>query len=101
MAAALEIAHREAEACFEARLEGHRGLLRYVHQAGASGPGVIVIPSVVVDRGIEGRGVAAALTRAALDWARGQGLRVDPFCPYVDAWMRRHPEYEPLRASSR
>jgi hypothetical protein len=101
MAAALEIAHREAEARFEAALDGHRGVLRYAREDRAGGVGVLVVPSVVVDRAIEGRGVAAALTRAALDWARAEGLRVDPVCPYVDAWMRRHPEYEPLRASSR
>jgi predicted GNAT family acetyltransferase len=58
----------------------------------------MVIPSVVVDRAIEGRGVAGALTRAALGWAEAEGLCVDPVCPYVDAWMRRHPQFGGLRA---
>lgn len=97
MAAPPEILHRDAEGRFEARLEGHRGELRYVPRE-VEGRSVMVIPSVVVDRAIEGRGVAGALTRAALEWAGAQGLRVEPVCPYVDAWMRRHPEFAGLRA---
>ncbi|MCZ8113422.1 GNAT family N-acetyltransferase [Silanimonas sp.] len=97
MAASPDIVHRDVEARFEARLEGHRGELRYVRRE-VEGRSVMVIPSVVVDRAIEGRGVAGALTRAALEWARAEGLRVDPVCPYVDAWLRRHPEFAGLRA---
>jgi hypothetical protein len=36
--------------------------------------------------------------RAALAFARAQGLRVRPACAYADAWMRRHPDYDDLRA---
>jgi predicted GNAT family acetyltransferase len=97
MAASPDIVHRDAEGRFDARLEGHRGELRYVRRV-VVGRSVMVIPSVVVDRAIEGRGVAGALTRTALEWARAEGLRVDPLCPYVDAWMRRHPEFNGLRA---
>jgi hypothetical protein len=97
MADALAVVHREAEASFVAVLDGARGVLRYSRVARADGLGVVVIPSVVVDPAIEGRGVASALTRSALDWARTSGLRVDPVCPYVDTWMRRHREYDDLR----
>jgi predicted GNAT family acetyltransferase len=97
MDASPDIVHRDVEARFEARLDGHRGELRYVRRE-IEGRSVMVIPSVVVDRAIEGRGVAGALTRAALEWARAEGMRVDPLCPYVDAWMRRHPEFAGLRA---
>jgi predicted GNAT family acetyltransferase len=97
MAAPPDIVHRDVEARFEARLDGHRGELHYRRRESAGVP-VLLIPSVVVDRAIEGRGVAGALTRAALEWARAEGLRVEPLCPYVDAWMRRHPEFAGLRA---
>jgi predicted GNAT family acetyltransferase len=39
-----------------------------------------------------GRGVAAALARSALDYARARGHSVRPSCTYVRAYMRRHPE---------
>lgn len=45
-----------------------------------------------VPAALEGRGIAAALVRAALDHARTQGLKVRPLCSYVQAYMRRHPE---------
>jgi hypothetical protein len=47
---------------------------------------------------LEGRGIAAALTRAAIDHARANGLRVQPLCSYVRAWLRRHPEHADLLA---
>jgi predicted GNAT family acetyltransferase len=44
----------------------------------------------------EGRGIAAALVRAALAHARAMGWRVRPSCSYVRVHMRRHPETQDL-----
>jgi uncharacterized protein len=43
----------------------------------------------------QGQGVGDALVRAALAYAREQGLRVVATCPYVQIWLRRHPEERP------
>lgn len=43
----------------------------------------------------QGRGVGDALVRAALAYARERGLRVIATCPYVQAWLRRHPGERP------
>jgi predicted GNAT family acetyltransferase len=40
----------------------------------------------------EGRGVAAAIVRFALDDARRRDLRVIATCPYVQGYLARHPE---------
>jgi uncharacterized protein len=40
----------------------------------------------------EGRGVGSALVRFALDDARRRELRVIATCPYVNAYLTRHPE---------
>jgi uncharacterized protein len=53
---------------------------------------VVALTHTEVPAALEGRGIAAALVRAALDWARSEGLRVRPQCSYVGAYMRRHPE---------
>lgn len=45
---------------------------------------------------VGGRGIAAGLTRAALDTARGRGWQVLPLCSYAQAYIRRHPEYADL-----
>ncbi|MBD3947345.1 GNAT family N-acetyltransferase [Nocardioides ganghwensis] len=45
-----------------------------------------------------GQGHAGTLARSALDDARTRGLSVDPVCPYVAAYIDKHPEYADLRA---
>jgi predicted GNAT family acetyltransferase len=36
--------------------------------------------------------VGSQLVRGALDDLRARGLRVVPLCPFVAAYLRRHPE---------
>ena len=36
------------------------------------------------------------LARFSLDDARERGLAVLPFCPYVNSWIKKHPEYADL-----
>lgn len=81
-----DVVHRPGEQRFESTVEGHRCVLRYRLE-----PGAAVMTHVGVPPPVEGRGIAAALTRTAVAWARSQGLEVVPVCPYVAAWMRRHP----------
>lgn len=51
---------------------------------------------VGVAKPLEGRGIAGELTRAALDWARSLHYRVIPVCPYVQAWLKRRPDFQDL-----
>ena len=45
---------------------------------------------------LSGRGIATKLIRGALEMVRGQGLKVVPQCPFVSAFMGKHPEYNDL-----
>lgn len=36
--------------------------------------------------------VASDLVRAAVEFGKGQGLRMVATCPYVQSWLVRHPE---------
>ena len=87
----VEVVHDADAQRFTATVDRHRAVLVYQRL-----PGVLVIPSVVVPPPIEGRGIAGALVRAALDWAKAEGWSVRPVCPYVAAWLRRHPGYAPV-----
>jgi predicted GNAT family acetyltransferase len=51
-----------------------------------------------VPTALEGRGYAAALATAAFEDARREGIRIIPSCPYVKAYLQRHPEYADLIA---
>jgi predicted GNAT family acetyltransferase len=49
-----------------------------------------------IDRAFEGQGVGGVLVKAALDDVRERKLKVLAVCPFVEGWMRRHPEYAGL-----
>jgi predicted GNAT family acetyltransferase len=63
-------------------------------------PGALVLVHTDVLPAWEGRGVGGRLARAALDDIRARGLSVVPACPFIAAWMRRHPEYADLALPS-
>jgi predicted GNAT family acetyltransferase len=56
----------------------------------------VVFTHTEVDPAFEGKGVGSALARAALDDVRSRGLGVVAMCPFVSAYIRRHPEYGDL-----
>lgn len=49
-----------------------------------------------VEPAFEGKGVGARLAAAALDDVRARGMRMTPRCPFIAAYVRRHPEYADL-----
>lgn len=50
-----------------------------------------------IDPAFEGRGLGSKLVRAALDDVRSAGGRkVLAVCPFVKAWMAKHPDYADL-----
>jgi uncharacterized protein len=63
-------------------------------------PGLLALIHTEVDERFEGRGVGSRLARFALEQARAKGLEVLPFCPFVNDWMKRHPEYDDLVPAS-
>jgi len=67
------------------------GLIRYRRE-----PGLVVLVHTEVEPSAEGSGVGSRLVAGALDDIRARGLRLVPLCPFVDAYIRRHPEYADL-----
>jgi predicted GNAT family acetyltransferase len=59
-------------------------------------PGVITFVHTEVPQALSGRGIATKLIRGALEMVRAQGLEVVPQCPFVSAFMGKHPEYNDL-----
>jgi predicted GNAT family acetyltransferase len=88
-----EVIHNEAAQQFELHLGQTVCLLQYRRTEQK-----LVIFHTEVPSPFEGRGLAARMTRAALEFARAQKLRVDPSCPYTAAFLRKHREYLDLLA---
>jgi predicted GNAT family acetyltransferase len=59
-------------------------------------PDRTVLLHTKVDPAFEGKGIGSGLARAALDGERARGQRVEPRCPFVSAFIKRHPEYGDL-----
>ena len=58
----------------------------------------IVFHHTEVDSGLEGLGVGSRLAKGALDDVRRRGLKVVARCPFIAAWLKRHPDYADLLA---
>jgi uncharacterized protein len=57
----------------------------------------ITIMHTEVDDAYEGQGVGSVMVRQMLDLIQADGeLKVTVLCPFVNAWLRRHPEYQDL-----
>ena len=60
---------------------------------------VIIFTHTIVPPALEGRGIASQLISHALDDVRAQGLKIDPQCAFVAAYLSRHPKERDLLAS--
>lgn len=56
-------------------------------------PAAIVLTGTEIDPRFADLGVGGTLVRAALDQVRDRGERVIVQCPFVAAYIERHPEY--------
>jgi predicted GNAT family acetyltransferase len=91
----LRIVDNPDEQRYEARLGDELvGHLVYGEKAGQ-----IVLLHTEVDRSVEGHGIGSRLVAAALKDIRDRGLSARIVCPFVRAYVRRHPEYSDLMAS--
>jgi hypothetical protein len=59
-------------------------------------PGRIVFTHTEVPPAHGGQGIATALVRFALAWARERGLKVLPLCPFVATYIKNHVEEQDL-----
>lgn len=87
-----QVTHEPGRKRFVAHVDGRESHLIYT----PAGQGVVDLLTTYVHPALRGRGVGEALVRAALEWARADGLKVIPTCWFVGTVVRRHPEYESL-----
>jgi uncharacterized protein len=81
------VTHNEAKGQFEIVLGNERAVLQY-HRTDDS----ITLLHTEVPQASRGRGLGNQLIRAALDFAHFNRLKVIPVCPFVKAYLKKHPE---------
>lgn len=87
------ITHNTARSRFETTVEGLLCVADYQLENG-----VMTMTHTGVPPALEGRGIAGEMVAAAFEFARTNGLKVDPQCAYVRRYMQRHPETKSLQA---
>ena len=87
----LEVIHNAEKYRFETWIDSKLSKLDYLIDEDT-----IVMTHVGVYPEHRGQGVAGKLVEIALKYAQENSLRVIPMCPYVAAYIRRHPQYMDL-----
>jgi len=88
-----DVIHNEEKSRFETKVEGLISLVDYKRK-----DNTFLVTHTEVPIKLEGRGIAAALTKALLDYVRNNGFKVRPICPYTKVYIQRHPEYNDIVA---
>lgn len=74
---------------FEGYLDGELvGVVEYIPL-----PGKVIATHTEVLEEHEGKGIASRMVAGVLDLLRTEGRLIQPLCPYVTTYLRRHPEY--------
>jgi uncharacterized protein len=85
------VRNNPAQSRFELDLDGRTAVSYYQLK-----PSVITFMHTEVPQELSGRGVGSKLVRGALELARAQGLKVVAKCPFVAAYLAKHPEFNDL-----
>jgi len=92
MADPVDVQHDQTGSRFCVKLQGYEACLMYRRTGKELDLYHTYVPEV-----FRGRGVAEQLCKAAFEYATREGLTVVPSCSYISgAYLKRHPEYEPL-----
>ena len=81
------------ESRFELEVEGETSFTVYQKEGN-----VITFVHTEVPGDERGEGLGNTLIEGALQQVRAEGLKVVPLCPFVDAYIRRHPDEQDLLA---
>jgi predicted GNAT family acetyltransferase len=84
----LNVVMNEAAGRFETTLEDETAFAEYkLHER------TLVLPHTLVPESLGGKGIGSALAEAALSYARANDLKVYPSCPFIKAYIKKHPEH--------
>jgi predicted GNAT family acetyltransferase len=86
-----DVANNRAHHRYELTVDGHIAATYY-----AIADGVITFIHTEVPPELAGKGIGSKLIKGALDQVRADGLKVIAQCPFVKAYIEKHPEYADL-----
>ena len=87
-----------SEQRFEQGFTDPQGELRKVFADYAVQGTTRAILHVEADPALRGTGAASQFMQALAEHARAENLKLAPRCSYAVAWLKRHPEFDDLKA---
>jgi hypothetical protein len=87
-----EIVNNVEKMRFEVHLDGHMAELEYRLKRNK-----YYIIHTGVPEELGGRGIAQALALHALRYGENNGLETIVYCPYVKAFLKRHPDWRDMK----
>jgi uncharacterized protein len=86
-----EIVNNRTKHRFELEVDGHIAASYYE----IAGPAITFVHTEVPPE-LGGKGIGSKLIGGALDQVRSEGLKVIARCPFVKAYIEKHPDYADL-----
>ncbi len=90
-----EVRDNSAHRRYELDVPGGQAFIDYRRDGG-----IVTMVHAEVPDALQGRGIGSVLVKGALDLVRASGEQVIAACPFVAAYVRRHPEYQDLTRRS-
>jgi len=77
---------------FELTVDGKTAFIDYI----INKKGVIYLTHTEVPAKLEGEGIGSRLVKQSLETIEQRELKLAPICPFVAAFIRRHPQWKKL-----
>lgn len=89
----LEIVENKKQKRFEVVINGKTALIEYIRAEDK-----MYLTHTEVPKEFEGQGVASSMVKQVLQQIDREELKLVPHCPFVAAYLKRHPEWHYLLA---
>jgi uncharacterized protein len=84
----------EAKKRFELEVEGKTAFIEYI----LTNDNSMFLTHTEVPAALEGKGVGSAIVSKTLEYIKEKGYTLAPLCPFVAAYVKRHPDWKSILA---
>ncbi|WP_396151186.1 GNAT family N-acetyltransferase [Flavobacterium sp.] len=90
-----ELVKNEEKKRFELHVDTHFAFIEYI----LTNQNVMYLTHTEVPQALEGNGVGGSIVFKALNYIKSNHFTLAPLCPFVAAYVKRHPEWKEILAS--
>lgn len=87
--------NNESENSFQVNVDGAVAFINYLKRGNS-----YYLIHTEVPEALQGRGIAGALVEKTLKHLEAGGFKMMPYCPYIQSYLKRHPEWNRMVAGN-